>query len=165
MHIIQLAKFLEQLLLIFLAYANARVLHFDENLLLLTEVRGIYLDKTVVLRKLQCILDQVDEHLLKTRLVSIDSFWEVVCQVVDQLGTLVLCCDLEHAVYFMNELVHAEVSLFESKAALFNPSQVQQVIDEVVEQAHLEVDMCDEIFEIVNACDGLVLINVAFRLA
>lgn len=64
LHISQFTELLEQLLLILFADSDTRVLHLDQYLLLFAQVRYVDFDEPIVLRELDCILDQIDEDLL-----------------------------------------------------------------------------------------------------
>lgn len=68
---------------------------------------------------------------------------------------------IEHAVHLVNQDVHAEVRLVELEAAFFNPREIKQVVHEMAEQPHLEVNVRNEIVEAFNAHCVLLILVIA----
>ena len=120
MDILKLSKLFEYKLLVVLADAFASILHLYQNLLLLSQVRCVNLDETRVSGELESIVDQVDQDLLESGLVSSDEFGEVARQIVDQFGALHVSGDPKHAVDLIDQAMHAEFAQFYLKAAIVN---------------------------------------------
>ena len=84
----QFAKLLKQKALIFFADADSRILNLNHYSILFLHIRRVDLDKAILRGKFQSVLDKIDEYLLQTHLVSINSHWHRLAYVVDQVFAL-----------------------------------------------------------------------------
>ena len=122
LHIFQFSKFLEKSFLICFAYADTRVLYFDQDLAFFLYVGSIDLDKTIFARKLECILNQIDQNLLKAHLVAENHIWDRLVDGVDQFFALNVSVAFKHQIRLMHYLVERELCLLKVEESLVNPS-------------------------------------------